>query len=119
MPHLILEFSNNVIEQDRFSDLFQKCHQTLAEKLPTNLMSCKSRAICLEHYHLADGKPDHAFVHGTLKIMPGRTQEVLSQTAEALMTLFKEHFQETAKALDLQFSLEIVNLSSSYVKCQC
>ena len=117
MPHLILEFSDNVIEQDRFSDLFQQCHQTLAEKLPTNLMSCKSRAIPLEHFYLGDGAESLAFVHGTLKIMPGRTEEVLNQTAEALMSLFKAHFQETAKARHLQLSLEIVSLNSPYVKC--
>ena len=96
MPHLILEFSDNVIEQDRFSDLFQQCHQTLVETLPTELMSCKSRAIPLQDFYLGDGAERLAFVHGTLKIMPGRTEEVLNQTAEALLSLFKDHFKETA-----------------------
>ena len=86
MPHIILEYSANVIESD-FSGLFKECHQLLANQLPTQIKSCKSRAIKCLNYYVGEGIADSAFVHVTLKIMPGRSQEVLQAAGQGLLAL--------------------------------
>lgn len=116
MPHLVLEYSDNVIEKNNFSQLFQQCHQILADMLPTDLMNCKSRAIECPVYYVADGKPDNAFVHLSLKIMAGRTDETLRKLGDQLMETVMEHFAESLKKKRLQISLEISSLDKNYFK---
>jgi 5-carboxymethyl-2-hydroxymuconate isomerase len=74
MPHIILEYSSNVVEPD-FSRLFKECHELLTGKLPTEMKNCKSRAVKCVNYYVGDGNADNGFVHVTLKIMPGRERD--------------------------------------------
>lgn len=115
MPHLILEYSANVIEPD-FSELFRECHQLLANQLPTQIKSCKSRAIKCLNYYVGEGVANSAFVHMTLKIMPGRSQEVLQTAGQELLILLKKYFSESCQQLNLGFSVEINELTLPYAK---
>ncbi len=91
MPQLTLEFSPTVVEKEDMIGLFQKCHEILVQTLPTELGSCKSRAFETPIFYIGDGDPNNAFVHVSLKSMPGRTVETLTQAGENLMKLFKTH----------------------------
>lgn len=116
MPHLILEYSDNIVEDNDFIDLFTKCHTVLVNKLSTQLSNCKSRAIKHKNFYLSDGNNQNAFIHVNLKIVAGRNVELLQQTGQELLTLIKNHFSESASQLNLQFSLEINELSELYFK---
>ena len=115
MPHLILEYSANVIEPD-FSALFKECHALLANRLPTQITSCKSRAIKCENYHVGMGDIHNGFIHVTLKIMPGRTLEVLQATGQALLELVKKYFSKSLQDLQLEISLEFNEIQQPYFK---
>lgn len=114
MPHLIVEFSSNIAEKQQFSSLFAKCHPLLVQGLPTQLSHCKSRAIEYDHYWIGNGDTKNGFIHANLKILPGRTPETLNQVAETLMAVFKAHFAESMRILDLQITLEVSELDSHY-----
>ena len=89
MPQLILEYSSNILEKDSFEALFKKCHELLVKVLPTELATCKSRAIECDTYYIGDGSPKNAFVYVIIEVMPGRSQETLKPTvAGRLRTLF-------------------------------
>jgi len=79
MPQLILEFSSNILEKNNLVTLFQECHSILEKKLPTDIDSCKSRAIECHDYYIGNGEPNNAFVHISLKIMPGRSLDTLKK----------------------------------------
>ncbi len=115
MPHLILEYSDNIIESD-FIELLQRCHTLLTRLLPTQLESCKSRVLKHAVYCVGDGKPQNAFVSVTLKIMPGRSADTLESVSAELMKLFKTHFSASLKTLICQITLEIVEISNFYSK---
>lgn len=116
MPHLILEMSDNIVaEKNRFNELFQKAHAILVEHLPpAKINGCKSRTIAYPTYHVGDGKPEKAFIHVTLKILPGRDDLMVRSAAQALMQLFESHFAESMEQLKLQITLEVVELSKHY-----
>lgn len=44
MPHLALEYTDNLLEEPNFHEFFGKCHQLLAEIAKADPMACKSRA---------------------------------------------------------------------------
>lgn len=116
MPHLVLEYSNNIVEKANLQELFQQCHQQLVEILPTELTSCKSRAIEYQTYLLANGDTAQAFVHLDLKILPGRDKSTLDKASHAIMDLLKGYFTESAQRFQLHLSLEIQELAPSYYK---
>jgi 5-carboxymethyl-2-hydroxymuconate isomerase len=91
MPHLVLEYSDNIVESD-FMTLFQSCHKVLVQQLPTQLESCKSRALKHTTYYIGDGKPQKAFV------------------------ILKTHFASSLKKTDCQITLEISEIGNFYFK---
>jgi 5-carboxymethyl-2-hydroxymuconate isomerase len=116
MPHLILEYSDNVIEKNNFTDLFAQCHDFLAANLPTEIASCKSRAIGYSDYYVSGGQAKNAFVHVTLKILSGRSVAVLNKVGHQLLDMLNSYFVESHQHLQLQISLEIADLSDAYFK---
>ncbi len=114
MPHLTLEYSNNVIEKKLLVELFQKLHLLLADNLPTQIASCKSRAIEFAVFTIGKGNSDAAFVHVSLKVLPGRSQSILESTGQHLLKALKQHFAQSISRLKLQISLEISELQSTY-----
>lgn len=115
MPHFTLEYSQNIIEKDGvFTELFKKSHVLLAEMLPTQVNSCVSRAVPVEMYYLGDGQGRNVFIHGTLKVKAGRTQDTLKKTGEKLLALIKAHFPKTCEHLNTKISLELIELPETY-----
>lgn len=115
MPHLVLEYSDNIVESD-FMTLFQSCHKVLVQQLPTQLESCKSRALKHTTYYIGDGKPQKAFVIVNIRVMPGRSADTLQKTGQALMDILKTHFASSLKKTDCQITLEISEIGNFYFK---
>lgn len=114
MPHLLFELSDNIIEKNQLLPLFEQCHRLLAEKLPTKIESCKSRTLVHSQYMIGDGRPENAFVHLDLRIMAGRTPEVLNEVGEHLMALLLTYFNASSQKWNLQITLEISNLNTYF-----
>lgn len=118
MPQLILEMSSNVLEKNviQTQDLLREVHVILTQMLPTQLASCKSRVIIHDVYRLGDGDERNAFVHVNLKIMSGRSKEILSGVGETLLRLMESHFVMSREKRNCQFSIEIMELAETYFK---
>jgi len=118
MPHIVLEYSHNIFEKDKFQDLFLKIHSVLTEALPTDIKSCKSRAIGYQDYLLGDGQSEKksAFVHVSIKVLSGRSPDVLKLTGQKVMDILKKNFEKSITELGLQISLEIDELAVAYFK---
>ena len=92
MPHLILEASANIHESNaRLQQLLVECQDLLVRELPTKLESCKSRVILHDIYVLGDNHPDNAFLHLTVKLLKGRTPELLTNVATLLSDTIAKH----------------------------
>ncbi|VVC76387.1 5-carboxymethyl-2-hydroxymuconate Delta-isomerase [Aquicella siphonis] len=116
MPHLTLEFSDNILEKENLSVLFQQCHELLAQTLPTQISGCKSRALEYKNFYIGDGGTMNAFVHADLKVLPGRPEDLLINAGENIMEILKSHFTESRSKLQLQITLEISALEKTYFK---
>lgn len=117
MPHLIVEYTDNVIEPD-FAELLNCCHLLLTQRLPTQMESCKSRVIKHSVYWVGDGQPANAFVSVTLAVLPGRSAETLQLVSQELMTLLKTYFADSLEKLNLQITLELKEVAGLYSKLQ-
>lgn len=116
MPQLTLEYSTNITESADFSVLFAKCHHLLAELLPADIASCKSRAMAQSDFYVGDGNPANAFVHLQIQVLPGRSKEKLEHIGKNILPLLKAHFTDALKKLNLQITVEVADLSTHYFK---
>ena len=90
MPHLTLEYSDN-IEVD-VQPLLARLHEEVVATGAINLKGIKSRAIKHRQYRVADGDPDYAFVHVGLLIREGRPIEIQKEATQRVMKVLKETF---------------------------
>ncbi|GAA0590227.1 5-carboxymethyl-2-hydroxymuconate Delta-isomerase [Virgibacillus siamensis] len=119
MPHIIVEYTNNIAGEAEIPALLKKINETLIAQdgvFPTG--GIRARAIRLTDYYIADGSADDAFVHTTLKIAPGRSGEVKKKTCDDLFQMMEEHFTELFQKRYIALSMELAEFSegSTYKK---
>jgi len=110
MPHLTLEYTDNITQGIDFQALFAQLHQILADVGEIPIANCKSRAIRLSEYRIADGRPEHAFAHLMIRFLEGRAvnvkREIGLQSVEALRAAFAPSFGP----FEMQVSAEVEDI---------
>jgi 5-carboxymethyl-2-hydroxymuconate isomerase len=112
MPHLTLEYSANLSDDDSMAALCRKLAQCLrdlrdGDRTIYPLGGIRVRALRCDTYCIADGMPDAAFLHARLNIAAGRSELVKRATGDALFGIVKEHFAEVFDRRGLALSLEL------------
>ncbi len=115
MPHITLEYSNNVLEKN-INKMLIEMHELLSVQLPTQLKNCKSRIVRCDNYLIGDTNNNNAFVHLSILVLKGRSVELKNAIAAKLIQMLKEHFVESANHLDLQISVAIDDLPEVFQK---
>ncbi|MGL4859472.1 MAG: 5-carboxymethyl-2-hydroxymuconate Delta-isomerase [Enterobacteriaceae bacterium] len=110
MPHFYAECTDNIREEAQLEQLFAQVHHYLAGTGIFPIGGIRSRALWLDTWRMADGADDYAFVHMTLKMGHGRSQESRQQVGEALFALIKAHFAPLMAQRYLALSFEIREL---------
>jgi 5-carboxymethyl-2-hydroxymuconate isomerase len=105
MPHLTLEYSDN-IEVD-VPSLLARLHEEVVATGAMNLKGIKSRAIKHTQYRIADGDPEYAFVHVGLLIREGRPLEVQQEATRRVMAVLKEVFGQRFESGYLSLSVDL------------
>ncbi|WP_042147023.1 5-carboxymethyl-2-hydroxymuconate Delta-isomerase [Paucisalibacillus sp. EB02] len=109
MPHITVEYTDNLRDDGDIKGLLKKINETLiAEGGTFPVGGIRSRAIELKDYVVADGTgKDDAFIHVTLKIGSGRSDEVKKSACDRLFELVENHFKEQFTNRNLALSLEL------------
>lgn len=112
MPHIVVEYTDNLKDDARIPVLLKTINDTLIAQggvFPTG--GIRSRAIELCDYRVADGVEDDAFVHVTLKIGAGRSDAAKKAACDALFDAIKAHFAELYARRYLALSMELTEFS--------
>ncbi len=107
MPLITLEYTKNIKHHPEFAKTFQHLHELVVSTLEAKLASCKSWAVKLDDYYIADGsEPKRAFVQVTIAILTGRDlakRERLSQTClEYLQAIYPSAEQKIDIAVEIR-----------------
>lgn len=112
MPHFIVEYTDNIKENARIDELLKKVNEILISYSPLfPIGGIRSRAIELQHYYIADGSEDDAFVHATLKIASGRSDDDKKEVCDTLFKMVQDHFEELFNKRYLALSMELYEFS--------
>ena len=107
MPHITLEYTDNIDQPIEFRDLFAELHQVLSSVAGISIANCKSRARCLDTYHIGEGKAGNAFVHLEVRLLEGRSAELKREIGERGLEVLKKHFARSLSDRHLQITLEV------------
>jgi len=107
MPHLTVEYTANLEHRLDVPGLIEMLHTTAAAIEAFPLAGIRTRAVRLDHYRVADGHPDNAFVHLRLRIAHGRSLAVRRAAGEALFAALSGFLQPILDDSPLAISFEI------------
>ncbi len=111
MAHFILEYSDNIPEQTlTLQTLFEQLHASAADTGIFPLRGIRSRAYACHHYRMADGNPNHVFIHLTVLIGAGRSVEEKELAAKAFFAILEQHFAQCFNDSGVAMSFELKEL---------
>lgn len=110
MPHIILEYTDN-IGPFGVQPLLARIHEEMVATGAVNMKGLKSRAIRLTDYRIADGDPGYAFVHVQMWIKDGRTLETKQEMAERTLAVLEETFGHRREGGFLSLSVDIQEMA--------
>jgi len=93
MPHIVLEYSDNLPQLPDFRALFDDIHQVLNRIGGIRLENCKSRARMASHCYIGDGNRDNAFLHLDIEFVEGRSAEVKQAIGRECLELVKRYYR--------------------------
>ena len=112
MPHFILEYSDNLLEEIDHRQLFGDLHQLLVENGPFKLSDIKSRAVAHKDFYISDGNDANAFIHLTLSIFKGRALDIQERIGNKLLAFLENKFARSYTERKCSITVEIKEINT-------
>lgn len=109
MPHIRLEYSDDLTPLPDFPTVFAQVHTVLHATAAAAIANTKSRAISVDGY-VGDGDQDNAFVHLSIELMEGRSTEVRAEVSEQCLAIVEEAFSSAGAGRNLQITVAVSDL---------
>jgi 5-carboxymethyl-2-hydroxymuconate isomerase len=117
MPHMILEYSANVVDEIDESAVARDLNRELVASGPFRLEDVKARVYRAERFAVAGGGEGLAFAHLTLRILEGRDAETRRAAGEHMLGVLKRTFARSLAEMDCQLTVEVCEMSpANYFK---
>lgn len=115
MPHLTLEYSENIGAFDAEAILLA-LNESLAASGHFEEADIKSRCVRRDAFRVGTASEPRAFVHATLAILSGRTLDTRRALSDRVLSVLKAHCRAPS-GVRLQLSAQVVEIErESYAK---
>ena len=114
MPHLTIEYSQNIEVNQKFLPLLLKLHESISKIGDIKVENFKSRVYQAENYLIGSGNKREGFVHLDIRFLEGRDKEIKQKIGEQTCELLLLWFQPFSAALDLQVTVEVRDVQRSF-----
>ncbi len=117
MPQITLQYTANINQKINYKAMFAEIHGILSDIGKINIGNCKSRAVKLDEYYIAQGEKDNAFIHLEVKFMEGRPDELKQDLGRQILDVLIKFYGKSIDKCSLQVTVEILDLKrNSYFK---
>ncbi len=107
MPHVLLEFSDNLLDRPDLGRVLLEIHEALVATGAFAREDIKSRALRHETYAVADGAPGRGFVAVEVRILEGRSAEAKAAAADGVLAALERAWPESLARQPVGLSVEI------------
>ena len=104
MPHIKLEYTENVQWKNLMHEILPKLQTLLIQHARVKPENCKSRAIELKDFHCAGKSHSGGFIHLEISLLSGRTEEVKTNIGKECSRIIQSLIENIA---DIQVSVEL------------
>ena len=113
MPHCVLEFSDNIMDDADIPFMLEQLHHIIVETGCCEERNIKSRAYRCKRYRMGNGKERNAFAHLTLRVLEGKPPELLENLGAAVLELLEGHYGQSLQRQRCDLTVEIVEMKRS------
>ena len=107
MAHIQIEYSANLRERIDFPRFLEAVHAAALATGVFPIGGLRTRAYPAEHYRIADGHPENAFVHTMLRVGHGRDVETRKRACDTIFAAICEQLSDLFERIPLGLSLEM------------
>jgi 5-carboxymethyl-2-hydroxymuconate isomerase len=107
LPHVLLEYSSNLDGQVDFPRFLTALRDVALSTGVFPLGGIRVRAYRADHFVVADGHPDNAFVHIMLRVGHGRDLETRKRACDAIFATACAQLEAVYNRIPLGISLEM------------
>jgi len=116
MPHLVIEYSENLALLDSAACL-SSVNAALVASGQFDEVDIKSRAYCAAAFRIGAEHAGRAFVAARLSLLSGRNLETKQDLSQRILQALRQHLP-SAPGLSTQVSVEVLEIDrSTYAKC--
>lgn len=107
MAHIVIEYSAGLRDRLELPVLLSAVHQAALQTGVFPIGGLRTRAYEAQHYVIADGHPDNAFVHLSLKVGHGRDVDTRKRACETIFEAVCRQLAPIYASQPLAISLEM------------
>jgi len=107
MAHIVIEYSAGLRDRLALPALLSAVHQAALQTGIFPIGGLRTRAYEAQHYVIADGHPDNAFVHLSLKVGHGRDLDIRKRACETIFEAVCRELAPLYESQPLAISLEM------------
>lgn len=117
MPHIIIEYTPNLVDLP-FDAMLAAVTRRLAESPEVeNEADLKARVVKAERFRVGLAESRRGFIHATVRIMAGRTEQAKQDFSRRVADGMLEHMPPFGDEMTVHLSVEVVDMErGSYRK---
>ena len=104
MPHVKLEYTENVQWKNPIQDIFPELQTVLIQHARVKPKNCKSRATELKDFYCTGNSHSGGFIHLEISLLSGRTEEIKKNIGKECRQIIESFIGNIA---DIQVSVEL------------
>ena len=113
MPHLTVEYSANLKKKIDIQKLVEAVHQAALHTGVFEVAAVRTRAAGRDHYVVADGHRDNAFVAISVRVAPGRSPETRKRLGQEIFDATCNFLKDVYDTTPLAISLEVQEIDNT------
>ena len=110
MPHVKLEYTENVQWKNPIQDIFPELQMVLIQYARVKPENCKSRATGVQDFHCAGKSHSGGFIHLEISLLSGRTKEVKTNIGKECSRIVQSFIENRA---EIQVSVELRDMDQN------
>jgi len=107
MPHFHIDYSANLEQRLNIAELLTVIRDAAMETGVFPLAGIRIRATACDHWLIADGNPDHAFLDISIRLRAGRLDEAKKQATQHIFAAAEAFCADVMATSSFMLSLEM------------
>ncbi|MFO1257713.1 MAG: isomerase [Gammaproteobacteria bacterium] len=114
MPHITVEYTDNLKDNIDFKALFIKIHEIIHDIIHAPIHVCESQARKMNQAIIGDGHPHQAMVKLEIHLLEGRTPELKAALGERVLAYLISQYPNSIEQLSCQVIVRLIEIEREH-----